>query len=59
MTDPNVSTPSGNVPAWLNAMMRLLLKTPGLQNLLGKQIALLTFTGRRTGDRQTTLAFVP
>lgn len=53
MTDPNVSTPSGNVPAWLNALMTMFLKTPGLQKILGKPIALLSFTGRRTGRSYT------
>lgn len=31
--------------------MRLLLRTPGLQRLLGRSLALVTFTGRRTGNR--------
>ena len=53
MTDSNVNTQSGDVPAWLNAMMRLFLKTPGLQNILGKPFALLTFTGRRSGRSYT------
>ena len=53
MTDPNDSTKSGDVPGWINAMMKLLLKTPGLQNVLGKQLALLSFTGRRSGRRYT------
>lgn len=53
MADSNAGNSSGDVPAWLNSMMKLFLKTPLLQNLLGKQIALLTFTGRRSGRRYT------
>ena len=34
-------------------MMKLLLKTPLLQKGLGKQLALLSFTGRRSGRRYT------
>lgn len=45
---------SERTPApWMNAMMRGLLRTPGVQRLLGKQLALLTFTGRRSGVRRT------
>jgi hypothetical protein len=33
--------------------MKLLLKTPLLQNGIGKQLALLSFTGRRTGRTYT------
>jgi len=34
-------------------MMKLFLKTPLLQGRIGKQLALLTFTGRRTGRMYT------
>lgn len=34
--------------------MGLMLKTPGLQRILGKSTALLTFTGRKTGRSITT-----
>ncbi len=53
MPDSNVSVPSGDPPKSLNALMRLLLKTPLLQNSLGKHLALLSFTGRRTGKQYT------
>ena len=53
MTDQDARKPSGDVPGWLNAMMKLFLKTPGLQNILGKPIALLSFTGRRSGRSYT------
>lgn len=48
MPDPNPSP-----PAALNATMKLLLRTPFLQNVLGKYLALLSFTGRRSGKRYT------
>ncbi len=35
-------------------MMKLMLKTPGLEQWLGRQLALLTFTGRKTGQQYTT-----
>lgn len=40
--------------SWLNRMMTVMLKTPGLQRLVGKSTALLTFTGRKSGRRITT-----
>jgi deazaflavin-dependent oxidoreductase (nitroreductase family) len=40
-------------PRWLNAVMTALLHTPGLQRLIGRSVALLTVTGRRTGARYT------
>ena len=41
-------------PGWLNALMRLMMRTPGLQNLVGGSTALLTFTGRTSGASYTT-----
>lgn len=41
-------------PQWLNALMAGMLRTPGLQRLVGKGTALLTFTGRRSGTEYTT-----
>lgn len=41
-------------PGWLNALMRVQLRTPGLQRLVGRSTALVTFTGRRSGRRFTT-----
>ena len=46
--------PSMKVPSWVNRMMRLGLKTPGLQSLLGRHVALITLTGRRSQRRITT-----
>ncbi len=41
-------------PGWLNALTTLALRTPGLQRLVGRKTALLTFAGRRTGRTYTT-----
>jgi deazaflavin-dependent oxidoreductase (nitroreductase family) len=40
-------------PAWANAWMRWALTTPVLQSMVGRSVALLTFTGRRTGRSYT------
>ena len=53
MSEDRTRGESGDVPAALNAMMKLCLKTPLLQKGLGKQLALLSFTGRRSGRRYT------
>jgi hypothetical protein len=49
-----VKVPEWTPPAWLNSMMKLMLKTPGLERWLGRQLALLTFTDRKTGQQYTT-----
>lgn len=41
-------------PRWLNRLMAAMLHTPGLERLVGRGTALLTFTGRRTGRTYTT-----
>jgi deazaflavin-dependent oxidoreductase (nitroreductase family) len=41
-------------PRWLNTLMAGMLRTPGLQRLVGKGTALLSFTGRRSGTEYTT-----
>lgn len=41
-------------PPWLNRLMTRMLRTPGLQRVVGRGTALLTFTGRRTGRTYTT-----
>jgi hypothetical protein len=38
----------------MNTTMKLLLRTPGLQSWLGRWVALITWTGRRSGRRYTT-----
>jgi len=54
MRDDKVKVPATTPPRWLNAMMKLMLKTPGLQRRLGRHIALITFTGRRSGRQYAT-----
>ncbi len=54
MTNEARTVPDRTPPSWLNAMMAAMLRTPGLERLVGRTIALLTFTGRRTGTRYTT-----
>ena len=46
--------PRATPPAWLNRLMSWMLRTPGLQRLVGRSTCLLTFTGRRTGKTYTT-----
>ncbi len=53
-TNPTTTVPSWTPPKWVNSMMTAMLRTPGLQRLLGRRTALLTVTGRKTGKRYTT-----
>jgi deazaflavin-dependent oxidoreductase (nitroreductase family) len=46
--------PPRTPPPWLNRLMAGMLRTPGLQRLVGRGTALLTFTGRRSGRAYTT-----
>jgi deazaflavin-dependent oxidoreductase (nitroreductase family) len=43
------TVPTAKPASWMNAVMKAMLKTPGVQRFLGRAIALLTVTGRRTG----------
>jgi len=54
MTTETLTVPTWTPPKWLNGMMKVLLRTPGLQNWIGKSIALITFTGRRSGKSYST-----
>ncbi len=54
MSDDSVRVPTWTPPRWMNIAMGFLLRTPGLQRLLGRATALITFTGRRSGRRYTT-----
>ena len=47
------TVPTRTPPKWLNSMMTLMLRTPGLQRWIGKGVALLTFTGHRSGKQYT------
>jgi deazaflavin-dependent oxidoreductase (nitroreductase family) len=49
-----VTVPTWTPPRWLNAMMMTMLRTPVLQNILGRGIALITVTGRKSGRLYTT-----
>ncbi len=41
-------------PSWFNSFMAWILRTPGLQRLVGGSLALITFEGRKTGTTYTT-----
>lgn len=51
MTADAPEVPDWTPPSWLNAMMRTMLRTPGLERLVGKSVALISFTGRKSGTR--------
>ena len=56
MTDTvtaDVKLPEDIPPAWVNSLMKWALTTPGLQAMVGQGVALLTFTGRKTGKTYT------
>jgi deazaflavin-dependent oxidoreductase (nitroreductase family) len=54
MSHNATTVPTGTPPAWVNSMMAAMLRTPGLERLIGKGIALITVTGRKTRTRYTT-----
>ena len=54
MADRAITVPEAVPPRWFNALMKVLLRTPGVQSRLGRSFALLTWTGRRSGRRFTT-----
>ena len=56
MTDSattEVRLPDDRPPDWANSMMKWALTTPGLQGMMGQGVALLSFTGRKTGKHYT------
>jgi F420H(2)-dependent quinone reductase len=56
MTDSattEVRLPDDRPPNWANSMMKWALTTPGLQGMVGQGVALLSFTGRKTGKHYT------
>jgi F420H(2)-dependent quinone reductase len=56
MTDPmtvDVHLPEDKPPEWVNTMMKWMLTTPGIQAMVGQGVALLTFTGSKTGRTYT------
>jgi deazaflavin-dependent oxidoreductase (nitroreductase family) len=48
-----IQVPDDRPPGWANSLMRWALTTPGIQSWVGQGVALLTFTGRRSGKRYT------
>lgn len=54
MIESTHQLPTATPPKWMNASMKFFLKTPGLQNLIGKSIAVITFTGHKSGKRYST-----
>ena len=56
MTDSvtvDVQLPQDKPPAWANSIMKWAVTTPGIQAMVGKGVALLTFTGWKTGTTYT------
>lgn len=47
-------SPPFTPPDWLNTLMRRMLETSGVQRVVGRSTALITFTGRRSGRIITT-----
>lgn len=54
MSQDPADAPRWTPAPWLNTMMTWMLRTPGLQRIVGKGTALITFTGRKTGREITT-----
>jgi hypothetical protein len=56
MTDAMTDTftmPDDRPPGWVNSIMTWVVTTPGLQAWVGQGVALLSFTGRRSGKSYT------
>lgn len=49
----DVRLPEDTPPQWANSWMKWLLTTPGIQKIVGKGVALLSFEGRKTGNAYT------
>jgi F420H(2)-dependent quinone reductase len=49
----DVQLPQDVPPKWANSLMKWALTTPGLQGMVGQGVALLGFTGRKTGKHYT------
>jgi deazaflavin-dependent oxidoreductase (nitroreductase family) len=56
MTTPVEERPNWTMTPtkWMNAAMSTALRMPGLRNVIGKKILLLTFTGHKSGQQYTT-----
>ena len=56
MTDSaitEVRLPEDKPPEWANSLMKWAVTTPGIQAWVGQGVALLSFTGRKTGRHYT------
>lgn len=53
MAPSTITVPQGTPAGWMNSIVRIALRTPGVQRSLGKSLALLTVTGRRSGHPYT------
>lgn len=51
--DRDVKVQLEKPPAFVNSMMTAMLRMPGVQRVVGQGVALLSFTGRRTGRHYT------
>lgn len=54
MTDistTDVRLPEDVPPKWANSLMKWALTTPGIERMVGQGVALLGFTGHKTGQR--------
>jgi hypothetical protein len=51
--EPTITVPTSAPPPWFNTTMSVVLRTPGLQRIIGKGLVLLTVTGAKTGRRYT------
>ncbi len=54
MTETTVTVPTWAPPAWMNACMKFVLKTPLLHRMVSSSILLITFTGSKSGQRYST-----
>lgn len=54
MSSNPADAPNGTPPRWLNWFMIVMLKTPGVQRIVGKSTALITFEGRKSGRMITS-----
>jgi hypothetical protein len=49
----DVRLPNDRPPKWVNSFVKWALETPGLQGTMGQGLALLSFTGHKTGKAYT------
>ena len=54
MRTDTISVPTRTPPRWLNAAREAMLRTTGIERLLGRTLALITVTGKKSGRAYTT-----